>query len=128
MVEIAGFDEIAYRAARLCDHPLPGVCRFGRWRHLRLHRQLSRTPIKASMLSEQPLRHMVRHQAVGLGLTTTSRGDARADPLGLAVDRGDTMGEGGEIGARSEEHTSELMSLMHNSYAVFELKNKKITT
>src|SRR3546814_7702537 len=108
MVEIAGFDEIAYLAARLCDHPLPGVCRFGRWRHLRLHRQLSRRPIKASMLSEQPLRHMVRHQAVGLGLTTTSRGDARADPIGLAVDRGDTMGEGG----RSEEHTSELQSLM----------------
>src|SRR3546814_20394894 len=58
MVEIAVLDEIAYLAARLCDHPLPGVCRFGRWRHLRLHRQLSRRPIKASMLSEQPLRHM----------------------------------------------------------------------
>src|SRR3546814_9457916 len=27
--------------------------------------------------------------------------------------------------ARSEEHTSELQSLMHNSYAVFCLKNKK---
>src|SRR3546814_2645866 len=132
------------------------------------------------MLSEQPLRHMVRHQAVGLGLTTTSRGDARADPIGLAVDRGDTMGEGGEIGDggaldaeemqtglpwqhlvetindgdqsiramdrapahaadtdkpgaldhmrerhRSEEHTSELQSLMRISYAVFCLKKKK---
>src|SRR3546814_7855180 len=91
MVEIAGFDEIAYLAARLCDPPRPGVCRFGRWRHLRLHRQLSRRPIKASMLSEHPLRHLVRHQAVGLGLTTPSLDDARADPTGLAVDRGDTI-------------------------------------
>src|SRR3546814_5970635 len=29
---------------------------------------------------------------------------------------------------RSEEHTSELQSLMRNSYAVFCLKKKKITT
>src|SRR3546814_6263504 len=32
------------------------------------------------------------------------------------------------IGARSEEHTSELQSLMRISYAVFCLKKKKITT
>src|SRR3546814_3399444 len=31
------------------------------------------------------------------------------------------------IGARSEEHTSELQSLMRNSYAVFCLKKKKTT-
>src|SRR3546814_9366114 len=31
-------------------------------------------------------------------------------------------------GARSEEHTSELQSLMRSSYAVFCLKKKKITT
>src|SRR3546814_1413240 len=31
-------------------------------------------------------------------------------------------------GHRSEEHTSELQSLMRNSYAVFCLKKKKITT
>src|SRR3546814_7990412 len=30
-----------------------------------------------------------------------------------------------EIGGRSEEHTSELQSLMRNSYAVFCLKKKK---
>src|SRR3546814_2572794 len=41
---------------------------------------------------------MVRHHAVGLGLTTTSRGVARTDTIGLTVDRGDAMGEGGEIG------------------------------
>src|SRR3546814_8948338 len=32
----------------------------------------------------------------------------------------------GEVGARSEEHTSELQSLMRNSYAVLCLKKKKL--
>src|SRR3546814_8177732 len=32
------------------------------------------------------------------------------------------------LGARSEEHTSELQSLMRNSYAVFCLKKKKYNT
>src|SRR3546814_1673087 len=97
---------------------------------------------------------MVRHHAVGLGLTTTSRGVARTDTIGLTVDRGDAMGEGGEIGdgvaldaeemqtgapwqdlvetiddgdQRSEEHTSELQSLMRISYAVF-CSTQKIDT
>src|SRR3546814_9286861 len=34
----------------------------------------------------------------------------------------------GRVGDRSEEHTSELQSLMRNSYAVFCLKKKKIHT
>src|SRR3546814_8091006 len=34
-------------------------------------------------------------------------------------------GEAGELRIRSEEHTSELQSLMRNSYAVFCLKTKK---
>src|SRR3546814_6299576 len=34
----------------------------------------------------------------------------------------------GEIGSRSEEHTSELQSLMRISYAVFCLKKKKTHT
>src|SRR3546814_4396489 len=36
--------------------------------------------------------------------------------------------EGGVIAIRSEEHTSELQSLMRISYAVFCLKKKKTTT
>src|SRR3546814_8313912 len=42
---------------------------------------------------------------------------------------GGTQAEGGGRGDRSEEHTSELQSLMRISYAVFCLKkkNKKIT-
>src|SRR3546814_10197311 len=35
---------------------------------------------------------------------------------------------GGVVGPRSEEHTSELQSLMRISYAVFCLKNKKNNT
>src|SRR3546814_5854659 len=44
--------------------------------------------------------------------------------------RGDKIGIIGPNGAgkRSEEHTSELQSLMRSSYAVFCLKNKNINT
>src|SRR3546814_2837667 len=38
------------------------------------------------------------------------------------------MGAAAVAAARSEEHTSELQSLMRNSYAVFCLKKKKNTT
>src|SRR3546814_3218895 len=42
--------------------------------------------------------------------------------------RGDAQGHGGALGeTRSEEHTSELQSLMRISYAVFCLKKKNIT-
>src|SRR3546814_18237852 len=56
MVEVAGFDEVAYLAARLCDRPLPGVCRFGLRRHLWLHRQPPRGPVKARVLSSEERR------------------------------------------------------------------------
>src|SRR3546814_6891900 len=47
---------------------------------------------------------------------------ARPMPLGK---RGRDLGASrGMIGVRSEEHTSELQSLMRSSYAVFCLKNK----
>src|SRR3546814_1008678 len=42
---------------------------------------------------------------------------------GLFVDRRDAH-EAGDLELRSEEHTSELQSLMRNSYAVFCLKKK----
>src|SRR3546814_7672651 len=37
------------------------------------------------------------------------------------------LGDGPDVGVRSEEHTSELQSLMRISYAVFCLKKKKDT-
>src|SRR3546814_18632523 len=64
------------------------------------------------------LRGGVRLSIFGIGtclLVDTVGAGALAAPLLLA----------GEGGARSEEHTSELQSLMRISYAVFCLKNKK---
>src|SRR3546814_9563002 len=43
----------------------------------------------------------------------------------MAVWLVEQVGESGEVVARSEEHTSELQSLMRISYAVFCLKKKK---
>src|SRR3546814_2584460 len=55
----------------------------------------------------------------------------RAGQLGEArqlaiIDMDDAPGARGDDGMRSEEHTSELQSLMRISYAVFCLKKKKI--
>src|SRR3546814_7874752 len=41
---------------------------------------------------------------------------------------GDRQGSFGSVAGRSEEHTSELQSLMRNSYAVSYLQNKKHPT
>src|SRR3546814_3086043 len=70
--------------------------------------------------------------------TTRDPGRARSAALCRAGDRSrhDHRADRGQASAghreefpplRSEEHTSELQSLMRNSYAVFCLKNKKIT-
>src|SRR3546814_5382921 len=55
--------------------------------------------------------------------------DAVQPQRGIAVDQGVDVGRRQRIerrqGRRSEEHTSELQSLMRTSYAVFCLKKKK---
>src|SRR3546814_2438887 len=48
----------------------------------------------------------------------------RRGALGVRVEGGDRLGAARRL-ARSEEHTSELQSLMRISYAVFCLKKKK---
>src|SRR3546814_4898783 len=67
-----------------------------------------------------------------LGMIATRRGDAAARrKLAIPADFLDIgAGEFGDVAAgvvmaRSEEHTSELQSLMRSSYAVFCLKKKK---
>src|SRR3546814_6095892 len=55
--------------------------------------------------------------------TTVSRIAVQEDPL--ARETGGLSGEPLMNKSRSEEHTSELQSLMRNSYAVFCLKKKK---
>src|SRR3546814_9269799 len=54
--------------------------------------------------------------------------DALLADLGGGVDHGAQRMGGDVTGLRSEEHTSELQSLMRISYAVFCLKKKKTTT
>src|SRR3546814_15104003 len=53
------------------------------------------------------------------------KGDGAAAPRG--TDAGRTLDRRGQGDGRSEEHTSELQSLMRISYAVFCLKKKNIT-
>src|SRR3546814_4918780 len=58
-----------------------------------------------------------------MGSNPTANGGRLLRPLELPSLR-DFAGEGKEPGTRSEEHTSELQSLMRNSYAVFCLTKK----
>src|SRR3546814_2863700 len=53
-------------------------------------------------------------------------GGHRCLPFRLVSARGQAAGESSDRRNRSEEHTSELQSLMRISYAVFCLKKKKI--
>src|SRR3546814_9041006 len=62
------------------------------------------------------------HCVMGAGIAAARRLDiGMHDVLNRVVDQGDDHGDTG----RSEEHTSELQSLMRISYAVFCLKKKK---
>src|SRR3546814_10169861 len=78
-------------------------------------------------------RDLTRHDAhdvaePGLGLRLQRCADpGRGRPRLVRVPAGARRRDGPE-GARSEEHTSELQSLMRISYAVFCLKKKKATT
>src|SRR3546814_10448949 len=88
----------------------------------------------ATSMGAAPCRHRVhweraqslvgcaaRFQSAESMSTETRRRDGEA-----AGDR--RKGRGGNPPLRSEEHTSELQSLMRISYAVFCLKTKKVTT
>src|SRR3546814_7870372 len=70
---------------------------------------------RARLLAGAAVRLLDRHGVAGLGLVL---GDE------LVVDRAVQLA-GRIVGDRSEEHTSELQSLMRISYAVFCLKKKK---
>src|SRR3546814_7769294 len=52
-------------------------------------------------------------------------GDRRIEGIAAALEDGHADRRGDPVGRRSEEHTSELQSLMRISYAVFCLKKKK---
>src|SRR3546814_3442360 len=86
---------------------------------------MTRSRVEVTATSSQPRAQVLLVEPVGCGARRSRR---RADPgveEGREVLAGDLLGEGDEVlGARSEEHTSELQSLMRNSYAVFCLKKK----
>src|SRR3546814_7204051 len=60
-------------------------------------------------------------------LRAVGSGDAAARPAALASRRARRAADAWGGGCRSEEHTSELQSLMRISYAVFGLKNNTKT-
>src|SRR3546814_3895752 len=61
---------------------------------------------------------------VNLSVADTDTGLYDASGLAGVQNTTNVIGAGGEYGNRSEEHTSELQSLMRISYAVFCLKKK----
>src|SRR3546814_1569636 len=75
--------------------------------------------------------HHLLHPAVGPQLRAEAGADVdaavRALPCPRRAHRGRSQGgrQGPEADGRSEEHTSELQSLMRSSYAVFCLKKKR---
>src|SRR3546814_4527746 len=86
---------------------------------------LFRSPATFHLLSARRLKLMQRHAYV----VNTSRGEVvDENALTRMLERGELAGAGLDVFEhRSEEHTSELQSLMRSSYAVFCLK-KNITT
>src|SRR3546814_2227546 len=63
-----------------------------------------------------------------LKITSADRVVCCEDIRQLVLTQSPSINAGSRCGERSEEHTSELHSLMRNSYAVFCLKTKKQTT
>src|SRR3546814_4250715 len=79
-------------------------------------------PARIDATSEEALfqhRRADRHRIGGERLGSIQRQVAR-----LLIEQDPAL-PGSDRGSRSEEHTSELQSLMRNSYAVFCLKKKK---
>src|SRR3546814_10532074 len=87
---------------------------------------------KEAVHTLQVRRHQVLGQREIAGLSAFLETDAHLDEEGARGERPEGFGgsaiggdERGRRGRRSEEHTSELQSLMRISYAVFCLKKKK---
>src|SRR3546814_7928969 len=91
------------------------ICGPARHVRLRVKRHLRSTENAAS-----------RRISLGRGRTVGGRSNSVASPIARSPAHGPgRQRPRGPGGGRSEEHTSELQSLMRNSYAVFCLKKKK---
>src|SRR3546814_2264107 len=116
--------DIARTDRLLCRRPVCGIDARGRWTGLRLYRWW-RLKLTGQRQRHRRLDDLDRLCRFGLL-------NGRAEVGGVIVDRGrrgfaragSKRQRGGRYEQRSEEHTSELQSLMRISYAVFGLKQK----
>src|SRR3546814_3995620 len=89
-----------------------------------LHREPGNRPARQTPPGARPNRDLMTLPASGPGRLLERSGDAA--PRGMTVqDRTRLIGRLRPKNRRSEEHTSELQSLMRISYTVFCLKKKK---
>src|SRR3546814_10864333 len=71
----------------------------------------------------------IKHEEDGTAEAAAAKKETRKDDRnGAGKDAADGAAGDGAVRSRSEEHTSELQSLMRISYAVFCLKKKKMKT
>src|SRR3546814_5893338 len=68
---------------------------------------------------------VIAHSLTSLGITPVLASDGGTPDVLMIGDRDHDVLGAAKYGIRSEEHTSELQSLMRISYAVFCLKKKK---
>src|SRR3546814_8770860 len=83
---------------------------------------------RAAMPRKQPvlIHVLTRARAIhGALVATPDRQDTAHPDSGIGASVANQRSRDSESSTRSEEHTSELQSLMRNSYAVFCLKKKK---
>src|SRR3546814_1652229 len=92
-----------------------------RMRHFRLSQMILAAVLTASAAYAQAPPQTAPAAVVPSAGAANARQDALA-PLFDALKRERDVGKARGIASRSEEHTSELQSLMRNSYAVFCLK------
>src|SRR3546814_4533433 len=83
------------------------------------------TLFRSQGAAELSRRHRQRHRLRRGGSSTRSRADAERLPPGFGDAESAARLRPGQLRRRSEEHTSELQSLMRISYAVFCLQKKK---
>src|SRR3546814_5731727 len=79
-----------------------------------------------NMVTKRPQAEPMRE--IGISYGSHNRRQIQADFTGPIDENGEWLYRVVALGRRSEEHTSELQSLMRISYAVFCLKKKKQNT
>src|SRR3546814_108726 len=129
-------DAVAAKFAALFDHRLEqrlhGVAQLAHG-HDAGHARATLDGVQVALQPDQRLAlggalAQLREQAVGMIKQVTGLLDEDVDKLGVQVAKIEGrigIPGGGERAGRSEEHTSELQSLMRISYAVFCMKKPK---